>query len=97
MLQASADGANTSCAAQSLPRGGHSASADLFDANDADELHRAEAFGAEILELSVALGGSQRTASVSAQSMCVQFSAEELVDAREGGVRPRWHGEPRAR
>jgi FAD/FMN-containing dehydrogenase len=28
----------------------------LFDANDADQLHRAEAFGAEILELSVADG-----------------------------------------
>ena len=30
----------------------------LFDANDASELHRAEAFGAEILELSVAMGGT---------------------------------------
>src|SRR5262245_16616451 len=30
----------------------------LFDANQAEELHRAEEFGAEILELSVALGGT---------------------------------------
>ena len=30
----------------------------LFDANDSDQLHRAEAFGAEILELSVAMGGT---------------------------------------
>ena len=30
----------------------------LFDANDADQLQRAEAFGADILELSVALGGT---------------------------------------
>jgi glycolate oxidase len=30
----------------------------LFDANDAAQLHRAEAFGAEILELSVAMGGT---------------------------------------
>ncbi len=28
----------------------------LFDANNAGELHRAEAFGAEILDLSVAMG-----------------------------------------
>ena len=30
----------------------------LFDANEPDELRRAEAFGAEILELSVAMGGT---------------------------------------
>jgi glycolate oxidase len=30
----------------------------LFDSNDPDSLHRAEAFGVEILELSVALGGT---------------------------------------
>ena len=30
----------------------------LFDANDSDQLHRAEAFGAEILDLSVAMGGT---------------------------------------
>ncbi len=30
----------------------------LFDANDPDELHRAGAPGAEILELSVAMGGT---------------------------------------
>ena len=30
----------------------------LFDANDADQLHRCELFGAEILETSVAMGGT---------------------------------------
>ena len=30
----------------------------LFDANDADELHRCELFGADILETSVAMGGT---------------------------------------
>jgi glycolate oxidase len=55
----------------------------LFDANDADELHRAEAFGAEILELSVALGGTvtgeHGVGVEKLNSMCVQFSAEELA------------------
>ena len=53
----------------------------LFDANDADELRRAEAFGAEILELSVALGGTvtgeHGVGVEKLNSMCVQFSAEE--------------------
>jgi glycolate oxidase len=53
----------------------------LFDANDADELHRAEAFGAEILELSVALGGTvtgeHGVGVEKLNSMCVQFSSEE--------------------
>ena len=30
----------------------------LFDANDADQLHRCELFGADILETSVAMGGT---------------------------------------
>jgi len=53
----------------------------LFDANDADELHRAEAFGAEILELSVAMGGTvtgeHGVGVEKLSSMCVQFSAAE--------------------
>jgi glycolate oxidase len=53
----------------------------LFDANDAGELHRAEAFGAEILELSVAMGGTvtgeHGVGVEKLSSMCVQFSAEE--------------------
>jgi len=53
----------------------------LFDANDADELHRAEAFGAEILELSVALGGTitgeHGVGVEKLNSMCVQFSEQE--------------------
>jgi glycolate oxidase len=55
----------------------------LFDANHADELRRAEAFGAEILELSVALGGTvtgeHGVGIEKLNSMCVQFSAEELA------------------
>ena len=53
----------------------------LFDANESDQLHRAEAFGAEILELSVALGGTvtgeHGVGVEKLSSMCVQFSAEE--------------------
>ena len=53
----------------------------LFDANDTDELHRAEAFGAEILELSVALGGTvtgeHGVGVEKLNSMCVQFSEQE--------------------
>jgi len=53
----------------------------LFDANDADQLHRAEAFGAEILELSVAFGGTvtgeHGVGVEKLNSMCVQFSEQE--------------------
>ncbi len=53
----------------------------LFDANVADELHRAEAFGAEILELSVAMGGTvtgeHGVGVEKLSSMCVQFSPAE--------------------
>ncbi len=55
----------------------------LFDANVAGELKRAEAFGAEILELSVALGGTvtgeHGVGVEKLNSMCVQFSAQELA------------------
>ncbi len=53
----------------------------LFDANDADQLHRCELFGADILETSVALGGTvtgeHGVGIEKLSSMCVQFSAEE--------------------
>ena len=53
----------------------------LFDANDPDELHRCELFGAEILERSVALGGTvtgeHGVGVEKLNSMCVQFSPEE--------------------
>ena len=53
----------------------------LFDANDAAQLHRAEAFGAEILELSVAMGGTisgeHGVGAEKLNSMCVQFSEAE--------------------
>ena len=55
----------------------------LFDANNADELHRAELFGADILETSVALGGTvtgeHGVGVEKLSSMCVQFSPEERV------------------
>jgi glycolate oxidase len=53
----------------------------LFDANDADQLHRAELFGADILETSVAMGGTvtgeHGVGVEKLNSMCVQFSREE--------------------
>ena len=54
----------------------------LFDANDADQLRRCEKFGAEILETSVAMGGTvtgeHGVGVEKLNSMCVQFSAAEL-------------------
>ncbi len=53
----------------------------LFDANDADQLHRCELFGADILETSVAMGGTvtgeHGVGVEKLNSMCVQFSAAE--------------------
>jgi glycolate oxidase len=53
----------------------------LFDANEADQLHRAELFGAEILETSVAMGGTvtgeHGVGVEKLNSMCVQFSPAE--------------------
>ena len=53
----------------------------LFDANDADQLHRCELFGADILETSVAMGGTvtgeHGVGVEKLNSMCVQFSTEE--------------------
>jgi glycolate oxidase len=53
----------------------------LFDANDPDQLHRCEQFGADILETSVAMGGTvtgeHGVGIEKVNSMCVQFSADE--------------------
>jgi glycolate oxidase len=53
----------------------------LFDANQPGELARAEAFGADILETSVRLGGTvtgeHGVGIEKLASMCVQFSPEE--------------------
>ncbi|TXT40577.1 MAG: glycolate oxidase, partial [Comamonadaceae bacterium] len=53
----------------------------LFDANDPDQLHRCELFGADILETSVAMGGTvtgeHGVGIEKLNSMCVQFSAAE--------------------
>lgn len=53
----------------------------LFDANDPGQLHRCELFGADILETSVAMGGTvtgeHGVGVEKLNSMCVQFSAFE--------------------
>jgi glycolate oxidase len=53
----------------------------LFDANDPDQLRRCELFGADILETSVAMGGTvtgeHGVGVEKLNSMCVQFSADE--------------------
>ncbi len=55
----------------------------LFDANDPDEWHRAEAFGSEILELCVAFGGTitgeHGVGVEKISAMIVQFSREECA------------------
>lgn len=55
----------------------------LFNANDSEQLQRAEAFGAEILETSVAMGGTvtgeHGVGVEKLNSMCVQFSPPELA------------------
>jgi len=58
----------------------------LFDANDPDQLQRCELFGADILETSVAMGGTvtgeHGVGVEKLNSMCVQFSAEENAQMR---------------
>ena len=53
----------------------------LFDANDPQQLHRCELFGADILETSVAMGGTvtgeHGVGVEKLNSMCVQFSISE--------------------
>jgi glycolate oxidase len=55
----------------------------LFDANDPDQLRRCEAFGAEILETSVAMGGTvtgeHGVGVEKLNSMCVQFGPAEIA------------------
>jgi glycolate oxidase len=54
----------------------------LFDANKEGEFHRAEAFGAEILELCVEVGGTitgeHGVGIEKINSMCVQFTPKEI-------------------
>jgi glycolate oxidase len=54
----------------------------LYDANKPDELERTEAFGAEILELSIAVGGTitgeHGVGIEKVNHMCVQFATPEL-------------------
>jgi glycolate oxidase len=58
----------------------------MFDANDPDQLHRCELFGAEILETSVELGGTvtgeHGVGVEKLSSMCVQFSPAEHEQMR---------------
>jgi len=53
----------------------------MFDANDADQLHRCELFGADILETSVAMGGTvsgeHGVGIEKLSAMCVQFAPAE--------------------
>lgn len=53
----------------------------MYDANDPDQLHRCEQFGADILETSVALGGTvtgeHGVGVEKLNSMCVQFTPAE--------------------
>jgi glycolate oxidase len=66
----------------------------LFDANVPGELERTEAFGAEILALSVALGGTitgeHGVGFEKINSMCEQFAAPELVMFHR--IRHAWDG-----
>ncbi len=53
----------------------------MFDANDPDQLHRCELFGADILETSVEMGGTvsgeHGVGIEKLSAMCVQFAPEE--------------------
>jgi len=53
----------------------------MFDANDRDQLHRCEQFGADILETSVAMGGTisgeHGVGIEKLSAMCVQFAPAE--------------------
>ena len=58
----------------------------MFDANDPDQLHRCELFGADILETSVAMGGTvsgeHGVGIEKLAAMCVQFSPAEHEQMR---------------
>lgn len=55
----------------------------LYDANDSDQLARAEAFGARILELCIARGGTvtgeHGVGVEKLDQMCIQFTTDELA------------------
>jgi len=55
----------------------------LFDANDADQLHRTELFAAEVLEKCIAVGGTitgeHGVGIEKIDQMCVQFRAPEIT------------------
>jgi glycolate oxidase len=59
----------------------------LFDANQLEQFERAEAFGAEILALCVEVGGTitgeHGVGMEKINSMCVQFTAQEITAFRE--------------
>ncbi len=63
----------------------------LFDANDPDQLHRTEAFAAEVLQKCIKVGGTitgeHGVGVEKLNQMCLQFSSEELE---------RFHGVKRA-
>jgi glycolate oxidase len=67
----------------------------LFDANDPDQLHRCELFGADILETSVAMGGTvtgeHGVGVEKLNSMCVQFTPAEraLMEGTKRAFDPR--------
>jgi glycolate oxidase len=67
----------------------------LFDANDPDQLRRCELFGADILETSVAVGGTvtgeHGVGIEKLNSMCVQFSPQEreLMEAVKRAFDPK--------
>ena len=72
----------------------------LFDANDPDQLHRCELFGADILETSVAMGGTvtgeHGVGIEKLNSMCVQFTPDEREQmfARQARLRPGGTAQP---
>ncbi|GAO21432.1 FAD linked oxidase domain-containing protein [Alicycliphilus sp. B1] len=63
----------------------------LFDANDPDQLHRCELFGADILETSVAMGGTvtgeHGVGVEKLNSMCTQFTVEENAQMMASSTR----------
>ena len=73
----------------------------LFDANDADQLHRTEQFAAEVLEKCVEVGGTitgeHGVGVEKINQMCVQFGARRAraVPRGEARVRPARAAQPR--
>jgi FAD/FMN-containing dehydrogenase len=62
----------------------------LFDANDPDQLHRCELFGADILETSVAMGGTVTASTASASRSSTACACSSARGARaDAGVKAR--------